>query len=412
MQISIIGAGIGGLTTALKLHKRGFDVQVFESAQVLKPLGVGINILPHAVKELDEVGLLPKLLASGIETSSLSYYNKLGQLIWKEPRGRAAGYHWPQFSIHRGELQMILYHAAVEALGQERIHTGQALLSLEQDEAGVTLFFENKIDGESSQIRSDIVIAADGIHSVVRKQFYPNEGGPKYGQRILWRAVSEAESYLDGQSMFMAGHFSHKFVAYPISEPLRQKGRSLVNWIAELAVPDKFPPKDDWNRKVDKSVFYDAFKNWKWDWVDIPRLIETADAVYEFPMVDRDPLPAWVRGRVALLGDAAHPMYPIGSNGASQAILDARSLADCLEKFDDPLYALREYEAERLPKTAGIVLRNRLNGPEQVMQIAEERAPQGFSDIESVIPLAEREAIAARYKMVAGFDRDSVNRGR
>lgn len=412
MKISIIGAGIGGLTTAMKLHKRGFDVEVFEAAPELKPLGVGINLLPHAVKELDEIGLLPKLAASGIETASLSYYNKFGQLIWSEPRGKAAGYHWPQFSIHRGELQMILYHAAVEQLGAQRVHTGHALLSLEQDAEGVTLFFEKRPGAEKAQLRADVVIAADGIHSVVRRQFYPNEGGPKYGQRILWRAVSEAEPYLDGRSMFMAGHYSHKFVAYPISEPLRQQRRSLVNWIAELAVPDKFPPKDDWNRQVDKSIFYDSFKSWKWDWIDIPRLIETAAAVYEFPMVDRDPLPSWVRGRVALLGDAAHPMYPIGSNGASQAILDARCLADCLAQFVDPLYALREYEAERLPKTSGIVLRNRLNGPEQVMQIAEERAPQGFSDIEKVVPLNERTAIAARYKQTAGFDRDSVNRGK
>jgi len=234
---------------------------------------------------------------------------------------------------------------------------------------------------------------------------------------MLWRAVTEAPPYLDGRSMFMAGHQDQKFVCYPISEPLRREGRSLINWIAELSVPGAELPATDWNRQVDKSVFADRFANWRWDWIDIPAIIDGAEAIYEFPLVDRDPLPRWTRGRVTLLGDAAHPMYPIGSNGSAQAILDARCLSDWLAqaaggRVRTPEIALLEYEAERLPRTAGIVLRNRLNGPEQVMQMAEERAPQGFTDIHDVMAHEELAAVSLRYKQLAGFDPAALKKSR
>ncbi len=253
-----------------------------------------------------------------------------------------------------------------------------------------------------------MLIGADGIHSAVRRQFYPGGDAPRFAGRMLWRAVTEAGPYLDGRTMFMAGHQDQKFVAYPISEPLRRQGRARINWIAELRVPDRAPPRSDWNREVDRAVFRDAFADWQWDWIDIPALIDGAQAVYEFPLVDKDPLPRWTFGRVTLLGDAAHPMYPIGSNGSAQAILDARALVDCLLATRDIGLALREYEADRLPRTAGIVLRNRLNGPEQVMQLAHERAPRGFGHIDDVIPCAELEGIAMRYKRLAGFDPQSL----
>ena len=258
------------------------------------------------------------------------------------------------------------------------------------------------------QIESDVLVGADGIHSAVRRFMYPQGDEPRFSGRMLWRAVTEAPPFMDGRSMFMAGHQDQKFVGYPISEPLRREGRSLINWIAELSVADDKLPDTDWNRKVEKSVFSRPFDSWKWGWIDIPALIEGADAVYEFPLVDRDPLPRWSFERVTLMGDAAHPMYPIGSNGSAQAILDARYLTDCLVGEPDLLYALREYEADRLPKTTGIVLRNRMNGPEQVMQLAEVRAPQGFASIDDVIPLSELEAISLRYKRLAGFDKDSL----
>lgn len=408
MKVGIVGAGIGGLTLALMLHQRGIECELYEAAAELRPLGVGINLLPHAVRELTEVGLQSALAELGVETSSLSYYNRLGQRIWHEPRGRAAGYEWPQFSIHRGEFHMLLARVAAERLGAGALHLGFKAESFAHDGDGAIVTLRTRT-GETVQRRADVLVASDGIHSAVRRQMHAPDRDPlQFSGRMLWRAVSEAEPYLDGRSMFMAGHQDQKFVAYPISEPLRRKGRSLINWIAELRVsPESM--HNDWNREVPKSLFDHAFADWKWGWIDIPALIDTAEAVYEFPMVDKDPLPRWVSGRVALLGDAAHPMYPIGSNGSAQAILDARCMADRLKFASSPTQALLEYEAERLPKTAAIVLRNRLNGPEQVMQIAHERAPGGFADIETVIPAAELADISLHYKRLAGFDPQSLS---
>lgn len=415
MKIAIAGGGIGGLTLALLCHQNGLDVEVWEASEELRPLGVGINLLPHAVRELAALGLEDALARIAIETSSLSYYNKFGQQIWHEPRGRAAGYDWPQFSVHRGEFQMLLYQTAVARLGADRIHTGHALESIVSiggasgEPARFTL--RRRSDNATVEAQADVLVGADGIHSAVRRHFYPHGDAPQFSRRLLWRATSDAAPYLDGRSMFMAGYQDQKFVAYPISEPLRAQGRSRINWIAELRVPDDYPdtpPRSDWNRQVDKSVFRAAFENWRWDWIDIPALIDGAEAIYEFPMVDKDPLPRWTFGRVTLLGDAAHPMYPIGSNGSAQAIVDARYLTDCLLNEPNLGYALREYEAERLPRTAGIVLRNRMNGPEQVMQLAETRAPQGFARIDDVIARSELEAIAQRYKTLAGFGQQQL----
>lgn len=419
MKIAIAGGGIGGLTLALMCHRQGLDVDVWEASESVRPLGVGINLLPHAVRELMALGLHDALAGMAIETSSLSYYNKLGQRIWNEPRGRSAGYDWPQFSIHRGEFQMLLYRTAVERLGADRVHVGHAIETIDSTGSGpgerARFTLRRRADNASVDSEADVLVGADGIHSAVRRHFYPAGDAPRFSRRLLWRATTETTPYLDGRSMFMAGHQDQKFVAYPISEPSRRGGRSLVNWIAELRVPDDYPdtpPRSDWNREVDKSVFRAAFANWRWDWIDIPALIDGAPAIYEFPMVDKDPLPRWTFERVTLLGDAAHPMYPIGSNGSAQAIMDARYLTDCLADCQrtrgDIGYALREYEAERLPRTAGIVLRNRMNGPEQVMQMAEERAPNGFRAIDDVIARHELEAVAQRYKQLAGFDRQSL----
>lgn len=410
MNIAIAGGGIGGLTLALALHRRGITCTVYEAAQQLRPLGVGVNLLPHSVKELSELGLQEALAATAIETASLTYYNKHGQTIWSEPRGLAAGYPVPQYSIHRGELHMILLDAVLRRLGPERVVLGHQLTSFENCGEKVQASFTRSLDNSTVTVEADALVAADGIHSAARKQMWPDEGVPRYGQRVLWRAITEGEPFGDGRSMFMAGHPDVKFVAYPISRKLAEQGRSRINWIAELSVPGEAPSRTDWNKQVDVSVFAGSFQEWKWEWIDIPALIRGASAVYEFPLVDRDPLPHWRQGRVTLLGDAAHPMYPIGSNGASQAILDVRALADALAGKGNLDAALDDYEAERLPKTASIVLLNRQNGPEQVMAIAEQRAPQGFKHIHDVMPREELEGIAARYKQVAGFGKDQVRK--
>ncbi|MFC1720284.1 flavin-dependent oxidoreductase [Pseudomonadota bacterium] len=412
MEVSIIGGGIGGLTTALALHRAGITCRIYESVSELRELGVGINLLPHAVRELVELDLLADLREFAVETSELCYFNKFGQLIWREPRGIAAGYQWPQFSIHRGQLQSLLIRAVRNRLGEESIRCGHHLRDYETAANGrVRLHFMDRRTGTTlSSHETDCVIAADGIHSRVRAIHYPDEGMPIWNGAILWRGVTESAPFLTGRSMFMAGHQDQKFVCYPISAEHHRAGRSYTNWIAELRFePGPLAAREDWNRPGVLDDFLPRFESWRFDWLDIPKLIRRAESIYEFPMVDRDPVPAWAFGNVVLLGDAAHPMYPIGSNGASQAILDAACIAQMLQARRDPAAAFAAYDTERRPKTAAIVLANRNNGPEQVMQMAEERAPNGFETIDEVIEHAELAAIAQRYKQIAGFDRQSLN---
>ena len=403
MNIIIAGAGIGGLATALSLHAAGHEVRVFEAAAQIRPLGVGINLLPHAAIILAELGLLDALLSRGVATGELVYFNAHGQRIWGEPRGIAAGHAAPQISLPRGALQGVLLDATLTRLGSQALTCDRRLVGYDQTGSHLTAHFSDA-DGRTHNATADLLIAADGIHSAARAGLYPDEGAPIYGGRILWRATSLAPSFLTGASMIMAGHQDQKFVAYPISPP-GPDGRQTINWIAELAVPQNLR-REDWNRAGNPADFLPRFTDWRFDWLDIPKLISDAQAIYEFPLVDRDPLPAWGRGRLTLLGDAAHPMYPIGSNGASQAILDARSLTNALAAHpSDPIAALAAYEADRRPPTSAIIIANRGNGPEQCMQIAHDRAPDGFARVEDVFAVGELEEIAARYKQVTGLRR-------
>ena len=398
--ILIAGAGPVGLVLALMLHRQGREVRILESVSELKPLGVGINLLPHSARVLQDMGFADKLIENAVRTSALHYYNKHGQLIWAEPRGLAAGYPVPQYSIHRGTLQFVLLDQVRAELGEAGVVTGMTLAGWENSDQHVVARF---VDQEENphDIEGSCLIAADGINSSARKKLYPNEGDPIYGGRILWRGVTRSRAFLDGSTMFMAGHQDCKFVAYPITRP--GEDLSLINWIAELSMPDHKPGRQDWNKRVSAEVFSKPFENWRFSWLDIPALINQCEAVYEFPLSDRDPLPRWSHGRMTLIGDAAHPMYPIGSNGASQGILDAEKLAAELAACDDVIEAFAAYEEVRRPATAKIVLMNRQNGPEQVMQLAEEWAPEGFDNIEMVIPRTELEEIAMRYKQAAGF---------
>jgi len=305
---------------------------------------------------------------------------------------------------------MILYEAAMQRLGAARMRCDRRLVGFEQNADGVLATFTDRY-GRHETVSGDLLVAADGIHSAVRAALYPDEGPPKWNGRILWRAVSEAEPFLSGRSMVMAGHERQKFVCYPICRETAARGRSLVNWIAELTVPERaFASREDWNRRGDPADILPAFESWDFGWLRAPDLIRTAAAIFEFPMVDRDPLERWTHGRVTLLGDAAHPMYPIGSNGASQAILDARILAWHLATTNNPDAALAAYEADRRPATSAIVIANRGNGPEQPMQLVEERAPDGFDDIQTVVSRAELESFAAGYKRIAGFDVEQLNK--
>lgn len=407
MQVIVVGAGIGGLSAALALHASGHDVTVFEAAPTILPLGVGINLLPHAAEVLDELGLVEILLTRGVATRELVYFNRFGQRIWGEPRGRFAGHAAPQISLHRGALQGVLFDAAVERLGADRVLCNRRFSGHEEGDGRIVAHFVSR-EGETWNVSADLLICADGIHSAARAALYPDEGPPVYGGRILWRATSMAAPFLTGASMIMAGYQDQKFVAYPISPP-GPDGRQRINWIAELAA-ERSLRREDWNRQGNMADFLPKFEDWRFDWLDVPGLIRSAEVIYEFPLVDRDPLPRWSHGRMTLLGDAAHPMYPIGSNGASQAILDVRALVRALAAYADPVEALAAYEAERLPATAAIVAANRRNGPEQCMQIAQERAPNGFDRIEDVFAPGELEAIAANYKVLTGLKRASEPR--
>lgn len=412
MTAIIVGGGIGGLVTALSLHRAGIACQVFEAVPEIRALGVGINLLPHAVRELTELDLADRLAATAIPTAELIYANRHGQRIWQESRGRDAGYNWPQFSISRGALQVMLRDAVLERLGSDAIRTGHELTGFAQSDTSVTAHFRDRETGAERQaVSGSVLIGCDGIHSAVRRQMYPDEGGPIWNGCVLWRATTVGAPYLSGRSMVMAGHANQKFVCYPISKAEHDRGRALINWIAEIRYPTD-PPwrQEDWNRPGRIEDFLPAFESWDFGWLKVPDIIRGAQAIYEYPMVDRDPLPGWTHGRVTLLGDAAHPMYPIGSNGASQAILDARVLAMHLARLaESPTAGLAAYEAERRPPTSAIVLANRGNGPEQALQLVEERAPDGFTDVHDVVSPSELDEIAARYKTTAGFDVDTLN---
>lgn len=406
MRVIIVGAGIGGLATALALHQVGItDLVCLEAAREIRPLGVGINLLPHAVRELTELGLADDLARLGVATGDLTYVNEFGSTIWSEPRGIAAGYRWPQYSIHRGHLQMMLAERVRERLGAEAIRMGARVEHVDYDGSGATVSWTD--DGVEHREHGDVVIAADGIRSAVRAQLHPHEGSPIPTGAILWRGVTRAAPFLSGRSMIMAGYRARKFVAHPIS-PIGEDGLQDISWIAEIVDEEREIVESDWNKRVPVSDFIDFFAHWQLGWLDVPALIRGAEYVFEYPLVDRDPLDRWVHGRLTLLGDAAHPTYPVGSNGSSQAIIDGRVLAYALSSLDIDA-ALAFYERERLPKTRGLQLANRLMGPEIVLQIAHERAPEGFTDIEDVIPRAELEQIAAQYKTLAGFDPRTLN---
>lgn len=407
-DVIIVGAGISGLTTALTLHGAGCRVRVFESVRELRPLGVGINLLPHSAAELIKLGLKDALDATAILTGSLRYHAKDGKTIWSESRGLDAGYPCPQYSIHRGQLQMILLEAVRSRLGAGAVVTGRAFLSAEQDADGVTARFGHAETGQAlDTVRADCLIGADGIMSTVRASFYPEEGNPVYAGQVLWRGVTVSAPFADGRTMVMVGNDERKAVIYPIGWV--DGSRQLINWIAELAVEKELPAnKGDWNRPGDRADFLDRFLDWRFDWLDIPGLFERADACWEFPMVDRNPVDRWSFGRITLLGDAAHAMRPNGSNGASQGVLDAVALARALAGTPDVAAALEAYQDERLGPTRALTLTNRNTGPEIVLRLVEERCPEGFDDIHDHFTPAELQEIADSYKRVAGFSREQV----
>jgi 5-methylphenazine-1-carboxylate 1-monooxygenase len=407
-DVIIVGAGIGGLTLGLALHAAEIPCRIFESAAEIRPVGVGINLLPHATKELAALGLEADLAKVAVATSDATFFNRFGQLIYQEPLGRAAGYQHPQFSIHRGDLQMVLLDAFRARAGADRLRTSHHCTAVEQDGTGVTVHFSDGPGGANrTTVRGSVAIACDGINSAIRKQFFPEEGEPRYSGVNMWRGVTRWKPILSGASMVRAGWLSHgKMVIYPI-RPAGPDGLQLVNWVAEIETSAY--RKRDWNRAGSLDDFIGAFADWHFDWLDVPAFIRAADSVLEFPMVDQDPLPRWSFGRVTLLGDAAHPMVPRGSNGAGQAILDARALISALAENNDPVAALAAYEKQRLEATTRIVLTNRTNPPDAILrEVFQRTSDRPFADIDDVISRDELVALSEGYKRIAGYSKEAL----
>jgi 2-polyprenyl-6-methoxyphenol hydroxylase-like FAD-dependent oxidoreductase len=405
MTVLVVGGGIGGLATALTLQRRGVPCRVFEQSPEIRELGVGINTLPHAIGELAELGLLERLDAVGLRTYELIYMNRFGQEIWRELRGLDAGHAVPQFSIHRGSLQGVLRDAVIERLGSEAISTGYRLDDFAQDEDGVTARFVDVSGTPVETVRGAALVGADGIHSTVRASLSPGEGPPRWNGTMLWRGATDWGTFLTGRSMIIAGGMEAKVVVYPIAGGGAGE-RRLTNWavMARTGIEGTLPSRrEDWSRPGRLDEVLPLVRRFVIGEVDVAALIESTTVFWEYPVCDRDPLAEWSHGRVTLLGDAAHPMYPVGSNGASQAILDARVLADALADSRDVTEALRRYEDARLGPTTEIVRSNRSGGPEGVIDAIEALAPDGFDDVETVLSHTEREAIVRGYARKAGF---------
>lgn len=396
-RIAIVGGGICGLSLALNLHRHGMKCTVYERAPEIKELGVGITLLPHAMREFTALGLQDELLKVGIENRESAFFNRFGQLIYKEPRGKLGGYPYPEVGIHRGKLHRILYDAAVARLGAGAIVTDHECVGLDQDDNGATIRFKNR-----PPVTADVVIACDGINSALRKQYVPNDKIAFAGINT-WRGVTRRKPILDGRTYMRVGSIlTGKIVIYPIIDNIDSDGNQLINWMAEIT--QDTVGQNDWNKAGNLDDFFDIYKDWKFDWLDVAQMIRDADQILEYPMVDKDPIPQWTFGRVTLAGDAAHPMYPRGSNGAAQSAIDARTLADLLATTTDPREALTKYEAARREVASNIVRTNRAHPPDFInIKVEELTGDKPFDNLDKYITQDELRALSENYKKVAGF---------
>lgn len=412
LPVLIVGGGIAGLTTALTLHQLGIKAQVFEAAEEPRPLGVGINIQPNAVRELLALDISEaELDAIGIQSREWALVGLNGNDIYSEPRGLLAGYNWPQYAVHRGELQMLLYRKVLERLGPEAVKTGHqgTGYSTHADDGTVTAYFSQRPNGQDRAYRGRVLIGADGIHSAIRAQMHPNQPPIHWGGTIMWRGVTRAVAARTGSTFLGLGTETRRLVIYPISSP-DENGLSLINWIAEIRnVSEEDWQKTGWFSQTPISDFLHYFTDMSYDWLDVPGLLSQSEIAYENPMIDRDPVETWSSGPVLLLGDAAHPMYPTGSNGASQAIVDARNLGAAFLERGIGADALAAFDAAFNAPVNDVVLRNRGDGPFGLLGLVEERCGGVFDDIDDVLPAEERSAFMKRYQTAAGFARDALN---
>lgn len=412
MKVVIAGAGIGGLTAGLSLQQAGIDVWLYEATADLKPMGVGINILPHASRELIELGLEEEVDRFAIRTKAMNYYTADGSLVISQPCGRYAGYNWPQWSLHRGDLHMMLLREFKQRAGADRVITDAALEGFDNDSrGGVTARFKHRRTGGDSNVACDVLIGADGLHSAARRQLYPDEGKPVYGGIVVYRAAVKSRQFLDGRTMVIIGDKRLRLVAYPISSQLldRADGSSMVNWIGVLPIEENEAPGEDWENLSEQQKLKPRYRNWKFDWLDVPELLDAAGDIFEFPVYDRDPLDQWTFERVTLLGDAAHPLIPVSSSGAVQAIIDGRALAYALATHENPEEGLQAYESDRLETANATVRASRANGPDKVLEIVKARCPEGTDNIHDYVPQAELQSVIDEFKEKTGFGIETLN---
>jgi 2-polyprenyl-6-methoxyphenol hydroxylase-like FAD-dependent oxidoreductase len=409
MTIAIVGGGICGLTLALNLHARGIPCRVYEAAPEVKELGVGITLLPHAMRELTALGLGDDLLRAGIENAESCFFNRFGQLIYKEPRGKAAGYQYPEVGIHRGRLHLALYRAVSERIGEDCVVTNHLCTGVEQDEDGARLLFKETTSGKPlPPVTATIVIACDGVNSAIRKQLIGDS--VVFTGINTWRGVTRHKPILTGRSYLRIGSIlTGKIVIYPIIDDVDGEGNQLINWTTEIKRDTS--DMNDWNKPGDLADFLPVYESWRFDWLDVAALIRNSETTFEYPMVDKDPLPRWTFGRVTHAGDAAHPMYPRGSNGAAQSVIDARTLADCLAQTGDPRDALKAYEAARREATGDIVRTNREHPPDFInIKVEELTGDRPFDNLDDFITQDELRALSDNYKRIAGFAVSDVRR--
>jgi 5-methylphenazine-1-carboxylate 1-monooxygenase len=408
--VLIAGGGIGGMALALTLHQIGVPCVVLEAVPELAPLGVGINLQPNAVRELFDLGLGAGVLDTiGLPAREWALVGRNGNDVYAEPRGLLAGYRWPQYAVHRGQLQMLMYRTVLQRLGPDAVRLGQRVTGYRQTAGGVVAQVETR-SGQRLELPGSLLVAADGLHSAVRAQMHPTQPPIQWGGAIMWRGTSPGRPIRSGASFVGLGSLKHRVVLYPISPPDPDTGLATINWIAEITVDNAGGwTQGDWNRRVALSDFAHHFDGWNYGWLDVPAMLRGAQEIFEYPMIDRDPVPTWVDGRVALLGDAAHVMYPVGSNGASQAIVDARVLGAAMLKHGVGPQALKAYDDQLCEPISALVLRNRGAGPFGLLGLVDDRCGGVFDDIDQVIPAAERDAFMARYKAAAGFAIETLN---
>lgn len=410
-KVIVIGAGIGGLALSLALHKASIEHEIIESVSEIKPVGVGINLLPHAMASLNHLGVVEEMERRSIATKELCYYTRFGQFVNKEPRGRYAGYEMPQLSIHRADIHEVLLNAVRERMGADKVQLGRRCVGATQNEDKVFVHVQNDKGQALPDLEGTIAVACDGVHSALRKQMHPVEAVPRYEGTTMYRGVTRWQPFLSGSSMVYLGtQKTGKLVVYPVRHDIDEQGRQLINWVIEIEHDPQDKLHRDWNRQAKIESFIQNFEDCSFDWLDIPAFLRASDVVLEYPMVDQEPLPFWTQGRLTLLGDAAHPMMPRGSNGAAQAVFDAITLTDLLASTPNPLQALKLYEDKRLPATSKVVLANRSISPDAILQVVEDRSGgKPFNRIEDILPDEEFKQWQDRYRELAGFNKAQVH---